>query len=56
MYQARGEDIKRLNAELDELSSAKENEIRQLRHDLTILKADKGRLEANLVLILTLDV
>ena len=49
LYQARGEEIKRLNSELDELSLSKDNDIRQLRHELTLLKADKGRLEANLV-------
>ena len=47
--QARGEEIKRLKSELNNLSESKEAEFRQLMHEVALLKADNGRLKANLV-------
>ncbi len=49
LYHARGEEIKRLKAELNELNSIKESEVRNLQHEVALLKGDKMRLESNLV-------
>ncbi len=49
LYHARGEEIKRLKAELNELNSIKESEVRSLQHEVALLKGDKMRLESNLV-------
>jgi uncharacterized small protein (DUF1192 family) len=49
LYHARGEEIKRLKFDLNDLAASKETDVRQLRHEVALLKAENGRLKANLV-------
>jgi uncharacterized small protein (DUF1192 family) len=49
LYQARGEEIKRLKSELNDINGSKDSDFRQLRHELALLKGENGRLKANLV-------
>lgn len=48
LYNARGVEIKRLTANLSELSQNRDVEFRKLNHEVTLLKAEKGRLQASL--------
>jgi hypothetical protein len=49
LYHARGEEIKRLKLEVHDLAESKASEFRQICHEVALLKAENGRLKANLV-------
>jgi len=49
LYQARGEEIKRLKSDLSSVADSKTSELRQVLHEVALLKAENGRLKANLV-------